>query len=170
MTVIVHIGRRVPRSWYRRTATKIKGLLTFQENIWQMIIKSLNIAKRRANNDGRIKFNITKEIEPEDMNYQLEWLKVIIQGTPDMEEDEYKDTLKLYDTLGKTFKKDYPVDNNLAKHFKTKKLSTFKVDEAYKKGYGAMENSNIANKLLEMGILTHVEKLDDYNSRDEIFF
>ncbi len=170
MTVMVHIGRRVPRSWYRRGAAKIKGLITFQENIWQMIVQSLNTAKKKAIADGRMKFVIVKDIENEDMNYQLEWRKVTIQGTPAMEEEEYKDSLKLYDKLGKSFKKDFEVDTRLAKHFKSKFLNSTKVDEAYKKGYGAMEKNNISNKLLEMGILTHVEWINDFDSREEVFY
>lgn len=170
MTVVVHIGRRVPRSWYRRGAAKIKGLMTFQENIWQMITQSLNTARKKANADGRLKFIITKEVENEDMNYQLEWRKVTIQGTPEMEEDEYKDTLKLYDKLGKSFKKDFEVDSRLAKHFKSKILNGSKVEEAYEKGYGAMESNNISNKLLEMGILTHVEWIKDFDSREEVYY
>ena len=170
MTVLVHIGRRVPRSWYRRGAAKIRGLMTFQENIWQMIVQSLNTAKKKAVADGRMQFRIEKDIENEDMNYQLEWRKVTIQGNKEMEEEEYKDSLKLYDKLGKSFKKDFEVDARLAKHFKSKFLTSTKVDEAYQEGFGAMETSNISNKLLEMGILTHVEWINDFDSRDEVFY
>jgi hypothetical protein len=169
MTVILHIGRRVPRSWYRRTATKVKGLMTFQENIWQMIIQSLNNAKKKANEDGRMKFVITKDIEFEDMNYQLEWRKVIIQGTPEMELEEYNDCMRLYTNLSKSFKKEFDVDDRLSKHFKSKFFNAMKVEEAYKEGYGALENNNIANKLLEMGILTHIEWTKDFDSRDDSF-
>jgi hypothetical protein len=170
MTVLIHIGRRLPRSWYRRHAAKIKGLMTFQENIWQMICQSLNTAKKKALADGRMKFVITRETENEDMNYQLEWRKVTIQGTPEMEEEEYNDSLKLYDKLSKSFKKDYEVDDRLSKHFQSKLLSPVKIDDAYKAGFGCMENNNISNKLLEMGILTHVEWQKDFDTRTEIFY
>ena len=170
MTVLVHIGRRVPRSWFRRGANKVRGLMTFQENIWQMICQSLTTAKKKAVADGRMTFVITKETENEDMNYQLEWRKVMIQGTPAMEEEEYHDSLKLYDKLGKSFKKEFEVDGRLAKHFKSKFLGATKIDEAYKTGYGAMEANNISNKLLEMGILTHVEWNNDFDSREEKFY
>lgn len=170
MTVKVHIGRRVPKSWFRRTASKAKGLLTFQENIWQMITKSLETARKKAQNDGRMKFIITRENESEDMNYQIEWRKVTIQGTPEMEEDEYKDTLKMYDALSKSFKKDIDKDDRLAAHFKTKVLTPLQLQEAYKKGYGAMEDNNIANKLLEMGIMTHVVWEKDFDIREEVYY
>jgi len=170
MTVVIHIGRRVPRSWYRRGAAKIKGLMTFQENIWQMIVQSLNTARKKAQADGRMKFIITKETENEDMNYQLEWRKVTIQGNSEMEKEEYEDSLKLYDKLGKSFKKDFEPDNRLAKHFKSKLLNGVKIEEAYHKGYGAMKTNNIANKLLEMGILTHIEWINDFDSREEVYY
>ena len=145
--------------------------MTFQENIWQILKQSFEKVKRRITADGRMKMVIHRETESEDLHYQLEWMKMTIQGTKEMEEDEYKDTLKMYDKLGKQFKKEFPVDNNMAKHLKgTKVLPQSKIEEAYKKGFGVVEQNSIVNKLLEMGILTHVEWVDDFNSRDEVFF
>ena len=60
MTVLINVGRRVPRSWFRRTAKKIGGLISFQENIWVIMNQSLNLAKKKANADGRLKFVMTK--------------------------------------------------------------------------------------------------------------
>lgn len=170
MTLFVHIGRRVPRSWYRRTAQKVQGLLTFQEHIWQMVSQGMQLAKKKANADGRMSFKMERETEIENMNYEIKWIKMIIQGTPDMEEEELQDTLKMYDKLKNSFKQDFTVDENLSKCFKTKLLPQEKVNEAYKKGFGSTSENNIANKLLEMGILTHVEKIDDYETRTEQFF
>ena len=120
MTVILHVGRRVPKSWYRRGAAKIKGLISFQENIWQMISQGVAKSKKAILADGRMTCVIINETESEDMNYQIEWKKVIIQGTPAMEEDEHKDILVLYSKIGKQFKKDFEVDPRLSKHFKSK--------------------------------------------------
>lgn len=172
MTVIVQIGRRVPRSWFRRGAARVKGLMTFQENIWQMIVQSLKLAKKKAVADGRMTFIMTRDKEPEkdNMNYMLEWVKLVIQGTPEMEEEEYNDTMKIYDKLGKSFKKDFDVDTRLSSHFKSKIVNPTQIEEAYKKGYGCMEKNNIANKMLEMGILTHIEKVEDFDSREETFY
>jgi len=166
MTLLLHIGRRVPRSWFRRQTTRVAGLISFQENIWLMIKQSMNLAKKKANAAGTITFVITNHDEDEDMNYKLQWIKVEIQGNKEQEEDEYKDALKLYDSLGKVFKKDLPTDERLARHFKTKILSSEKVEQAYKEGYGASKESNLADKLLEMGILTHLEWIEDYDSRN----
>jgi len=170
MTVLVTVGRRVPRSWFRRQATKVKGLLSFQENMWIMISQSLNMAKKKANASGKIKFVLTKEREEEDMNYFIEWIKIIIQGTKEQEEEEYNEAMQMYQPLNKVFKKDFPRDDNLAKHFKTKVLSGTKVDEAYNKGYGAIKDGNMANKLLEMGILTHIEWIKDFDTRKGDYF
>jgi hypothetical protein len=165
MTVKLHIGRRVPKNWFKRTATKVKGLLSFQENMWQMVMQAMALAKRRAKADGRLIWNTHKEFESEDLHWQLEWFVISIQGTKDMEEEEYNETMVLYDSMGKHFKKDFPQDANLAKFFKSSMLSQEKLKEAYDKGYGAVENKSYANKLLEMGILTHIEWIPDYDSR-----
>ena len=170
MTVEFHVGRRVPRNWYKRTASKIKGLLTYQENIWQIICSSLSKAMKKANSHGGIVFKMSKETEPEDLHYQLEWRKIKIVSTPEMEEDEYNDILNMYKKLGKVMKKDFDKDDRMSKHFKTKILTSRQVSEAYTKGYGAIEDNNIANKLLEMGILTHVEWIKDFDEREDPIF
>ena len=170
MTLYINIGRRVPRSWVKRTAVRAKGMMSFQENIWMMIKNSLDLAKRKANASGKIIFVMEKDIEYEDLNFQLEWLKITIQGTKEQELEELDDTNKLYEPFGKVFKNKMTIekDDNLKKCFKTKVLTTAKVDEAYKNGYGAMNSNNISNKLLEMGILTHVKLVEDYDNRDVV--
>jgi hypothetical protein len=161
-----YVGRRVPKSWYRRAASKISGLISFQENLWFMITEGIKKAKKKADAYGGVKFDIKNDVEPEDLHYEIHWRKVQIQASPEIEADEYKDILKMYDKFSKSFKKEYAVDNNLANHFKTKVLNSTQLKEAYAEGYGAMENNNIANKLLEMGILTHVELIKDYDNRE----
>ena len=165
MTVVVHIGRRVPRSWFRRQANRAKGLITFQENMWQMIKQSMNLGKRKCNASDKGTWVQTFDKEIEDMNYEIEWIKILIQGDEKFEKEEYEDSQKMYQPFAKIFKKEMPKDDRLRKHFKTKVLSATKVTDAYNKGYGAMSDNNIANKLLEMGILTHVEWIKDFDSR-----
>ena len=167
MTVLINVGRRVPRSWFRAGVVKAQGVLSFQEHLWQIIKQSLNLAKRKANasNTG-IKFVITNDMEVEDLNYQIEWLKVIIQGTKEQEEEEYNEAQGMYQPFGKIMKKELPSDETMKKFFKTKILSQEKVEEAYKQGFGSVSDNNISNKLLEMGILTHIELIKDYESRD----
>lgn len=166
MTLVIHIGRRVPKSWFRRQGNRVKGLLSFQENLWMMINQSLRLAKKKANASGTITFVMTKETESEDLNYDIKWVKIVIQGTKEQEEDEYNDTMKLYGPLNKVFKKDFGKDDRLSKHFKSKILTPGKIEEAYKQGYGAIGDDNLAQKMLEMGILTHIDWIDDFENRD----
>jgi hypothetical protein len=165
MTVLIHIGRRMPRAWLRRQAQAVVGLMSFQENIWLIIRQSMSMAKKKANMSGIINFVMTLDDETEDMNYKIEWIKIIIQGTKEQEKEEYDEAMKMYQPLGKLFKKEIPKDDNLRKHFKSKVLTGFKIEQAYKAGHGAVEDNNISNKLLEMGILTHIEWIDDFDSR-----
>jgi len=165
MTVIFRVGRRVPKAWLRRTAQKTAGFLSFQSNIWLIISQSLSLAKRKATESGNIKFVIMKEEESEDLNYKLEWIVCIIQGTEEQEKEEYEDCQKFYAPLNKVFKKDMPKNDVMSRHFKTKKMTSEQVDKAYKAGYGAIDDNNLSNKLLEMGILTHLSWEKDYQNR-----
>ena len=166
MTVLINIGRRVPRSWFRRQGSIVAGFVSFQENLWIIVKQSMSMAKKKANASGKIKFIMTHDIEDEDINYQIQWIKIIIQGTKEQEKEEHDEAMQMYQPLNKIFKKEMPKDDRMYKHFKTKILSTSKVDDAYQKGYGAINDNNLSNKMLEMGILTHVELVDDYDSRE----
>jgi hypothetical protein len=166
MTVMFMVGRRVPKSWFRRQAGHVVGLITFQENIWMMIKQSLNLAKKKANAAGNIKFVLTNDSENEDMNYEIQWIKIMIQGTEEQEKEEYEDCMKLWGPLAKVLtKKELPKDVRFSSHFKTKMLNTAELSDAYKKGYGSMQDNNLSNKLLEMGILTHVKWDKDFEGR-----
>ncbi len=166
MTVEIFIGRRLPRAWFKRTASKLGGLITFQENLWIIIKQSMSKAKRAANADGRISFVMTSETEPEDINYQIEWIKIRIEGSKENEQEEYEDALQFYKPLKKLFKSDLGKDESLKKHFKTKVLTTEKLQEAYKAGYGSVGDNNLSNKMLEMGIITSINWIHDYQDRD----
>jgi hypothetical protein len=167
MTVIIYIGRRQPVNWFKRTAGVVGGLLSFQTNIWMMIKSSLNLAKRKATQSGTgVQIIINSEREREDLHWELEWQKVIIRGTKEQEEEEYNEAMQMYSKFKNIFgKKEFPKDPDLSRHFKSKYLDGIKVEDAYKKGYGAVSENSIANKLLEMGILTHIELVEDWDSR-----
>lgn len=166
MTLLVKVGRRVPKNWFKRQASKIGGLISFQENIWLMINQSMNLAKKKCNLSEKGTWVQTKDKESEDMHYDIEWLNIVIRGNKDFEKEEYEEALDMYKSFGSIFKKDMPKDKMLSKVFKTKVLSQDKVEKAYKEGYGSIKDNNLANKLLEMGILTHVELIDDYEGRE----
>ncbi len=166
MSLIVKIGRRVPKNWFKRTAGKLGGLITFQENLYIMISQSMQLGKKKCNNSGKGEWVSMKQTESEDLHYDIEWQIHIIRGDEKFEQEEFNDAMKLYDPLGKIIKKDFPIDGGLGKVFKTKVLTPEKLKEAYSEGYGAMTDKNISNKLLEMGILTHVEWIKDFDTRD----
>ena len=169
ITLLINVGRRVPKSWFRRQGNRVKGLLSFQENLWLMIVQSLRLAKKKAIASGTIKFVLSNEKESEDLNYEIQWIKIVIQGTKEQEKEEYDDSMKLYGPLSKVFKKDFGSDKNMSKHFKSKVLNPAKIEEAYKQGYGAIGDNTLAQKMLEMGILTHIEWIDDFDNREADF-
>jgi len=166
MSVIVRMGRRVPKQWFKRHANKISGLLSFQEHIWNMISQSMDLGKRKCNKSGLGKWVKQRDEESESLNYKIEWQIHVIQGNKEFEKEEYEEAQNMYKDIGKTFKKDFPKDENLAKTFSSKVLSSVKIDDAYKKGYGSVKNGNLADKILEMGILTHIEWIDDFKTRE----
>jgi len=159
MTVIIKIGRRLPRNWL--TGSKLKGLMTFQENIWLIINRSMTLAKKKATEaPGDLNFVKKTYREPEDVNYDIEWIEIIINGNPSEEEEEYEEAMGMYKSLKQLFKRELKTDNDMMKKFNTKRLTPKQLDEAYKAGYGAAKDSSIAQKLLELGIITHIEKID----------
>lgn len=166
MTVIVHIGRRVPKSWFKRMAKKGAGFISFQSNLWLIIKNSISLAKRKAKASKKITFEVFNETEHESLNYQIEWIKIVICGDKLSEQDEYNDCLNFYQPFGKLFKREMKVDENMSKHIKSKFLPQEKIDKAYKEGYGSVSDVNLSNKMLEMGIMMHVELVEDYDTRE----
>jgi alpha-mannosidase len=125
------------------------------------------MAKKKAK-FSTVTFIITNERENEDINYAIDWIKVIIQGTPEQEQEEFEEANRLYTNFGKLIKKDFAVENadSMKQHFKTKMLNLTELSDAYKQGYGSVQDTSISQKLLEMGILTHIKLLKDYDSRE----
>ena len=172
MTVIVKIGRRVPRSMRSRVIHKMKGLLGFQENIWIMLKMSFNMMRKKWQNkslEGKGKIDviaIDNHKEFEDTFHFLEWVTITIQGDEEGEADEYKDAMKMYDSLKQVLKKVPDKDDaKLDQVFKTKFLDENKLKEAYTKGYGSEKDKNVSKILLEMGIITHIEWIKDFKGR-----
>jgi len=162
MTVILQIGRRVPKRWTSRIVNKVTGLISFQENIWLMISMGLNQAKKQITALNSTLANPMiyvqeKFTESEDMRYNIEWIKIMMKGTKEQEEEEFNKAHKLYDELAKVMKDELPKDENLSRQFKTKVVDETKLNEIYTEGYKSLSSSNIAKALLEMGILTDIE-------------
>jgi len=168
MTVNFSIGRRVPNKWYQRIVRKAGGLISFQENIWIIISQSLNMAKKKAT-AADLTFIKTKTVEREDLNYSLEWIRIIIKGTPKEEEEEYNDSMNIYRALGQIFKKkEVPKNPAFSKMFNSKLYTPKQLEDSYKAGHGSVKDRTIADKLLEMGIMTIVEWKKDFDERDDV--
>ena len=169
MTVIVKVGRRVPRNTAQRVWGKIRGLLTFQENIWLIIKDSFNTAKKKASK-ADFSFVVTKDSENEDLHWKIEWIIITINGTRDEELDEYNGAMSMWQDFKKNKMFNRKITDSkktLGKAFKTDQLTPEQVKKCYEKGYGAVEDNSIHEKLLEVGIMTHVEK--DWDDENEIY-
>jgi len=173
MTIIVKIGRRVPKSFKSRFISKIQGLIGFQENIWLMIGMSFNASKKKWANGskkgkGKIDLiDIAKNTESEDSYYNLQWLIITIKGDIVGEQEEFEEAMNMYSNLKGVLKKAPKMEDNdrLKAVFKTKMINEDNLKEAYSAGFGASKDKNISNILLEMGLLTCIERIDDFDTR-----
>lgn len=174
MTLYVKIGRRMVRRGFVRYSQRINNLLNGQEQIWRMIHMAMSTAKRRANSapePDRVDFVKTEKLDHESLQFDIEWILITIKGRPEQELEEYDESMKMYDALSSRMRKikiENPHADALQQQFKTKRLSVDEVNEAYAAGYGAMRDKSIASKLLELGILTHVKLVKDYDTRDKV--
>jgi hypothetical protein len=163
MVVEIKIGRRVPRNWTKRIAMKIKGLLTFQENIWLIIERSLTMAKKKcAHTPNGGTFIKQHYRDMEDLYYDLEWIEVRYIGNPTQEEEEYNEALKMFEPLKTAFKNNVQIEDNkdFVKAFKTARLNLDDLNKTYKTGYDSSQGKSIQQLLLELGIITSIKKLD----------
>lgn len=172
MTLIVKVGRRLPKTWFRRGVQKISRILNFQDHIWMIIKNSFKQAQKKCKKaKPHMVFEIIKDKENESINYTLEWVTVVIQGTEAEEEDEYNDMLSFYKPLGKLFDKEklFKKDKTLMSQFKSKIVNTETIERMYKQGYDSTSENSIQNKLLELGILCDLVWHRDWEDRIQDF-
>jgi len=171
MVVIIKIGRRIPVNFLKGLAYKTSGFLTFQENIWLIICRALQMSKNMADAkpEEQVTITIQNKEERDGIHYKFQWKIVTISSIfPEKEKEEYDVFMNLYDkisaiknVLGKTV----DAHTDFSKTLKGSKVMSEKQwEEAKTAGYGAMENKDIASKLLEMGIITHCEWVPDKDS------
>lgn len=169
MTLLIKIGRKIPKGWMQRQLATVRSLMTFQENLWWMIRRSMSLARRKAQeSDTGVMFYITDEEEnlADDPRFKLQWIIVTVQGTKEQELAEHADALKMYEPFGRVMKgsDEFSIASDFSERVAASKFLTGKqLDEVYEHGYKHVSDSNMANKLLEMGIITHIELLDDYD-------
>jgi hypothetical protein len=172
MVVTIKIGRRVPRSFFKGVAYKAGGFLTFQENIWIIIGRSLQMAKNMCElkPEEQVQMTIQSKEEEDGLHYKFQWKIVTISSIfPEKEKEEYDVFMTLYEKLGaikNLMSKKVDTNPEFSQVLKTSKVMTEKQwEEAKEAGYGAMNNKDIASKLLEMGIITHAEWKPDRDAR-----
>jgi hypothetical protein len=57
ITVVIRIGRRTARKWYRRLGSRMNSILNAQEHFWLLVTNSLSFAKKQcdmSNADNKI--------------------------------------------------------------------------------------------------------------------
>ena len=164
MVVTIKIGRRVPRNFFKGMAYKAGGFLTFQENIWIIIGRALQMSKNLCDSkpEEQVQITIQNKEEEDGLHYKFQWKIVTISSIfPEKEKEEYEIFMTLYEKLGATktlMNKQIDTTPEFSKVLTTSKVMTEKQwNEAKEAGYGAMNNKDMASKLLEMGIITHAE-------------
>jgi hypothetical protein len=135
--------------------------MTYQENIWLIIDRSLVMAKKKCASTPEGGTFIKKNYrDMEDLHYDIEWIEINFIGNPTQEEEEYKEAMEMYNNIGSIFKKTQIPDNpELNKMFNTVRLNKEQLDEAYKAGHGSVADTSISRQLLNLGIMTHIERI-----------
>lgn len=172
MVVTIKVGRRIPRNFFKGVAYRAAGLFTFQENMWQIITRALQMAKSACDDKPEEQIIITMQNKEEDdgLHYKFQWKIMNISSIfPEKEKAEYDVFMTLYDKVGAIRKVlDMKVEANadMSRAVRDSKvMSEAQYDEAKSAGYGALKNKDIASKLLEMGIITHIEWKPDKEAR-----
>lgn len=157
------IGRRVPRNFLKSLAYKTAGFLSFQENIWIIIGRSLALAKNAADArpEEQVKITIQNKVEDEDLYYKIEWKIMTISSIiHEKEVEEYNAAMRLYDNFSlmkQLFNKKVDTNPDFKKVFKNSKVLTEQeFGKAKEAGFGAVENKTISSQLLELGVITHI--------------
>ncbi len=174
IVLILKFGRRVPKNLFSRLARKLRGILTYQETLWQILKQSFEIGKKKAD-----EYNVICEIitdkEEESKDFLIEWYIVYIRGkNNDLQAEyyQYKQGLRFWDKFenNNLFKKmkvktRKDKDNVLSKMFITKLVPKDKIKELFNKGSNIVKKESIARILLKSGIISYMEWVDDKNNR-----
>jgi hypothetical protein len=172
MVVTIKIGRRIPRNFFKSVAYKTAGLFTFQENMWLIICRALQMSKNECDNrpEEQVKITIQNKEEEDGLHYKFQWRIMNISSIfPEKEKEEYDVFMTLYEKVGairKVLNQKVDANSDMTKTLKGSKImSETQWEEAKKAGYGAMNNKDISSKLLEMGIITHIEWKPDKDAK-----
>ena len=164
MVVTIKIGRRVPRTFFKGAAYRAAGFLTFQENIWLIISRALQMSKNMCDSkpEEQVQMTIQNKEEDDGLHYKFQWKIITISSIfPEKEKEEYDVFQTLYEKIGaikNLLNKKVDANPEFSRTLKNSKvMSEAQWANAKEAGYGALQNKDIASKLLEMGIITHAE-------------
>lgn len=180
MTVIIKVGRRIHRNedrkWFAKQIANMKNTVSIQQYMWRNIeygfkISSIKMDREIKKNAGNSEFDFTytkrKYKEEESLNYNIEWIEIIIDASTVMEEEEYQAALGFFSKLEnqpvfKQKKNNLEVDEELSQEYH-KKLKGKKAKKILQKGLDKAGKVTISRALNDVGILTIVEKLEKKN-------
>lgn len=172
MVVTIKIGRRVPRNFFKAAGYRAAGLLTFQENMWLIIGRALQMSKNKCDSmpEEQVTITIQNKDEEDGLHYKFQWKIMTISSIfPEKEKEEYDEFMNLYSRVGairKVLNQKVDANADISAVIKNSKvLSEKQWLEAKEAGYGALNNKDIASKLLEMGIITHIDWRPDKDSK-----
>ena len=175
MTLTIKIGRRIHRNnnkrWFAKQINNMKNVLSVQQYMWRNIEYGIKLATfkmeehvKKINSNGDFSFNYKKRkfMEEESLNYNIEWLEVIIKGTEEKEKAEYDSSMKFFSKLEslpvfKQKKGNIEIDKELAAEY-SGKLNSSRAKKVIQKGFEKAKDMTISKSLNDIGIITIVEK------------
>lgn len=163
MVFVVKIGRRTPKNFAKRLMGKIESVLSLQEQVWLLIVQAFRMAKKGADAkpDEQVIITIENKTESEGIYYQIEWKIITVSSIIHSKElEEYNEVMNMYEKFSILRKQEKKLEGNeeLSNVFKSNVVTKEQFAEAKEKGFGAVGDVKITDKLLELGIMTYVEK------------
>ena len=174
MVLTIMFGRRIHRNqdknWFSKQLGKMKKTLSVQQYLWNNIEYGIKLscikmdkAIKKRNDAGDFSFSYSKDkyVEEENLHYNIEWLRLIINGSHEEEMEEYHQTMKSFDTLenNQSIKKNtkgIEIDPELSQAYRSK-LRGRHANKLLTKGYERVKDITIVKTLNDVGILVSVE-------------
>lgn len=175
MTVIIKVGKRIHRNedkkWFARQINNMKNTVSIQQYMWGTIDYGFKLAtikmdrdikKNRGNKDYDFTYTKRKYREEESLNYNIDWLEIIIKGSESLEKEEYEQSMKFFSKLEslpvfKQKKENLQLDPELSASYKGK-LKGRKAKKVLKAGFDKAKDLTISKTLNDIGIITIVER------------
>ena len=175
MVVVIKIGRRIHRSdsdknWFINKVSNLKNTLSIQQYMWKTILYGIMLStkkmdkaiKKNLNNpDFKFKYMKKKYIEEESLNYNIEWLELLLFGNEDEELEEYTSAMKFFDKIGnnRLFRQragKVEIDPELSAPYQHK-LKSRNSERLISKGFDKVKDVTIAKALNDVGIIVIIK-------------